>query len=108
LNDAVEHFQLVLNQCPVGHPDHAAALTNLASVLLKGYIQNDVQDIETTTSLFCDALALRPQHHPNHPLSLYNFTQALKWRHNKKETAGDICEAAQLYHELLPLCYRDL
>ncbi|KAG1895796.1 CHAT domain-containing protein [Suillus fuscotomentosus] len=104
LNDAIEHFQLVLNQCPVGHPDRATALTNLAWARLKGYIREDVQDIDTTTSLFRDALALRPQHHPDHPLSLYNLTQALAWRHIGKGTAADICEAAQLYHELLPLC----
>ncbi|KAG1897197.1 CHAT domain-containing protein [Suillus fuscotomentosus] len=104
LNDAMDHFQLVLNQCPVGHPDRAMALTNLAWVRLVGYIQNDVEDIDTITSLFRDALALRPQHHPDHPLSLYNLTKALTWRHSRKSTAADICEAAQLYHELLPLC----
>ncbi|KAG1790417.1 CHAT domain-containing protein [Suillus plorans] len=104
LNDAMEHFQLVLNQCPVGHPDRATALTSLAWVRLRGYIRNDVQDIDTTTSLFRDALALRPQHHPDHLLSLYNLTQALTWRHSRKSTDVDICEAAQLYHELLPLC----
>ncbi|KAG2094838.1 uncharacterized protein F5147DRAFT_819613 [Suillus discolor] len=104
LNDAVEHFQLVLDQCPVGHPDHATALTNLAWACLQGYIRNDLEDIDVTTSLFRDALALRPQHHPDHPLSLYHLTQALTRRHNKKRTAADIREAAQLYHELLPLC----
>ncbi|KAG1850077.1 CHAT domain-containing protein [Suillus tomentosus] len=104
LNDAMEHFQLVLNQCPVGHPDRATALTNLAWACLQGYVQNDVQDIDTTTSLFRDALALRPQHHPDHPLTLYNLTEALTWCHSSKSTDVDICEAAQLYHELLPLC----
>ncbi|KAG1873975.1 CHAT domain-containing protein [Suillus subluteus] len=59
LNDAVEHFQLVLDQTP---------------------------------------------RHPDHPLSLYNLTKALTWRHNKKSTAADIREAAQICHELLPLC----
>ncbi|KAG1775459.1 CHAT domain-containing protein [Suillus placidus] len=54
LNAAVEHFQLVLDQCPVSHPDRAAALTNL-----------------------------------------------------RRRTAADIREAAQLYHELLPLCPED-
>ncbi|KAG2094853.1 CHAT domain-containing protein [Suillus discolor] len=102
LNDAMEHFQLVLNQCPVSHPDRATALTNLAWARLKGYIRNG--DIDTTTSLFRDALALRPQHHPDHPLSLYNLTEVLTWRHSRKSTAADICEAAKLYHELLPLC----
>ncbi|KAG1824271.1 CHAT domain-containing protein [Suillus variegatus] len=104
LNDAVDHFQLVLDQCPVSHPDHATALTNLAWARLKGYIRNDVDDIDATTSLFRDALALRPQPHPDHTSSLYNLTEALTWRHNKKKTATDIWEAAQLYRELLPLC----
>ncbi|KAG2112683.1 CHAT domain-containing protein [Suillus discolor] len=104
LNDAIEHFQLVMDQCPVSHPDHATALTNLAWARLKGYMRNDFQDIGATTSLFRDALALRPQHHPDHHLSLYNLARALIWRHSKKGTAADIREAAQLYQELLPLC----
>ncbi|KIK31761.1 hypothetical protein CY34DRAFT_19597 [Suillus luteus UH-Slu-Lm8-n1] len=48
------------------------------------------------------ALASRPQHHPDHSLSLHNLTEALIWRHKKKGTVADIREAAQLYHE--PLC----
>ncbi|KAG1717530.1 CHAT domain-containing protein [Suillus occidentalis] len=104
LNAALQHFQLVVDQCPLGHPDRAAALSNLAWTRLKGYIRNDLQDIDTTTALFRDALALRPQRHPDRPLSLYNLTEALTWRHNKKNTAADIREAVQLYHELLPLC----
>ncbi|KAG1809682.1 CHAT domain-containing protein [Suillus subaureus] len=104
LNDAVQHFQLVLDQCPVSHPDHATALTNLAYARLLGYIRNDFEDIDTPTSLFRDVLALRPQCHPDHPLSLYNLTKALNWRHDKKSSAADICESAKLYHELLPLC----
>ncbi|KIK33017.1 hypothetical protein CY34DRAFT_813906, partial [Suillus luteus UH-Slu-Lm8-n1] len=104
LNAALQHFQLVVDQCPLSHPDRAAALTNLAWTRLKGYIRNDLQDIDTTTALFRDALALRPQRHPDRPLSLYNLTKALTWRHNKKNTAADIREAVQLYHELLPFC----
>ncbi|KAG2340399.1 TPR-like protein [Suillus weaverae] len=96
LKAAVRYFRLVLDQCPVSHPDRAAALTNLAWARLYGYAQNDLQDIDATTSLFREALALRPQHHPDHPLYLYNLTKALTWRYDK--------ETAQLYHELLPLC----
>ncbi|KAG1773752.1 hypothetical protein EV702DRAFT_1243180 [Suillus placidus] len=77
LNATVEHFQLVLDQCPVSHPDHATALTNLAWARLR---------------------------HPDHSLSLHNLALALEWRHNKKDTDADIREAAQICHELLPLC----
>ncbi|KIK33777.1 hypothetical protein CY34DRAFT_686343, partial [Suillus luteus UH-Slu-Lm8-n1] len=104
LNAAVEHFELALDQCPASHPDHAAALTNLAWARLQGYTRNHLQDIDTTISLFRHALALRPQRHPNRPFSLCNLSRALNWRHSKKNTAADIHEAAQLYHELLPLC----
>ncbi|KIK38812.1 hypothetical protein CY34DRAFT_371245 [Suillus luteus UH-Slu-Lm8-n1] len=104
LKVAVQHFQLALDQCQVRHPDRATALTNLAYARLQGYICKDLQDIDIITSLFRDALASRPQHHLDHPLSLYNLTEALIWRHKKKSIAADIREAAQLYHELLPLC----
>ncbi|KAG1759912.1 hypothetical protein EDD22DRAFT_992651 [Suillus occidentalis] len=76
------------------HPDHAAALTNLAWARLEGYIQDDLQEIDTTISLFRDALALRPQCH----------LDRTDLRHNGTRTAADIREAAQVYHELLPLC----
>ncbi|KAG2034105.1 CHAT domain-containing protein [Suillus americanus] len=104
LNDAVQHFQLVLDQCPVSHPDHAAVLTNLAYSCLEGYIQNHLQDIDTTTSLFREALALRPQGHPDHASSLYNLIKALIWRYSKESTTVYIHESAQLCCKLLPLC----
>ncbi|KAG1758645.1 CHAT domain-containing protein [Suillus occidentalis] len=104
LNDAVQHFQLVLDKCPVGHPDHAAALTNLAYARLEGYTQNHFQGIDTTTSFFREALALRPQGHPDHASSLYNLIRALIWRHSKVSTAVYIHESAQLCCKLLPHC----
>ncbi|KAG2122498.1 CHAT domain-containing protein [Suillus clintonianus] len=104
LNDALQHFQSVLGRCSVDHPDHAAALTNLAYARLLGYIRNELQDIDTTTSLFREALALRPQGHPNHTLSLYNLITALNWRHSKERTAVFIHECLQLCYKLLPLC----
>ncbi|KAG2065378.1 TPR-like protein, partial [Suillus decipiens] len=104
LNNAVQHFQLVLDQCLVDHPDHATALTNLAVARLEGYIQNDFQDIDTITSLLRKALALRPQGHPDHTSSLYNLVTALIWRCIKEHTAVYIHESVQLCCKLLPLC----
>ncbi|KAG0699121.1 CHAT domain-containing protein [Suillus ampliporus] len=106
LNDAVADFQLVLDQCPVGHPDRAAALANLACARLGGYSLKDFQDIDFITSLFRNALALRPQGHPDHPLSLCNLVFAsLIWHcHGTECTAVNIQESAQLCCKLLALC----
>ncbi|KAG1775551.1 CHAT domain-containing protein [Suillus placidus] len=104
LNDAVEHFQLALDQCPVDHPDRASALTNLAWARLKGYIEEDFQDIDAITSLFREALALRLQGHPDHTISLFRLTEALTWRYRKEGTIVYIHESTQLYCKLLPLC----
>ncbi|KAG1883329.1 CHAT domain-containing protein [Suillus subluteus] len=81
LNNAVQYFQLVLDSLL----DPAAALTNFAWARLKGYIPNDLQDIISFTSLFCQVLALHLQGYPDHPLSIHHFLIAL------------ICK-------LLPLC----
>jgi hypothetical protein len=100
----MQHFQSVLDQCPVGHPDRAGALTNLAWAHLEGYIQNDLQDIDSVTSLFREALALRLQGHPDHPSSIYHLVQALIWHYSKDPTTTYIHESAQLCCKLLPLC----
>ncbi|KAG0699096.1 CHAT domain-containing protein [Suillus ampliporus] len=104
LNDVVEHFQSVLEQCPVDHPDRGAALTNLAWSRLQGYIYKDLQDIDSTTCLFRDALALRPHGHPDHTLSVYHLTEALSWRYAYQYTTADICECIQLRRIVLELC----
>ncbi|KAG2342404.1 hypothetical protein BDR05DRAFT_964354 [Suillus weaverae] len=104
LNDAVQHFQLVLDQCPVGHPDRAAILTNLAWARLKGYVRKDLENIDSIISHFREALALRPQGHPDHPLSIYHLIEALTWRYIREDTAVYIHESLQLYCKLLPLC----
>ncbi|KAG2344808.1 hypothetical protein BDR05DRAFT_1058690, partial [Suillus weaverae] len=85
-------------------PEPCCAVSKKYLELVLDQCRNDLQDIDGTISLFRDALALHPQRHPDHSLSLYNLTEALTWRHQKKHTAADIREAAQLYHELLPLC----
>ncbi|KAG2359464.1 CHAT domain-containing protein, partial [Suillus spraguei] len=68
-------------------------------------IENDLQDIDSTTSLFRDALASRPQGYRHHPLSVYHLVKALIWRFSKENfTAIYIHESAQLCCKLLPLC----
>ncbi|KAG1823404.1 uncharacterized protein BJ212DRAFT_1261843, partial [Suillus subaureus] len=103
LNDAVKHFQLVLDQCPVSYPDCAAALTNLAWARLQGYIRNNLHDIDSITSLFREVLVLRPQGHPDHLLSIYHLTSALTWRYGKEHTVVYIHRSTQLFCKLSPL-----
>jgi len=104
LRDAVEQFQSVLDQCPVEHPDRAAALFNLASARLIGYFKKDLQAIDSSISLFREALALRPQGHLDHIISLYYLIEALTQRYLAEDTAVDLHESMQLSSRLLPLC----
>jgi len=65
---------------------------------LGDYIHHHLQDIDTTSSLFCEALALCPQGRPNHTSSLFNLITVLNWRYGKEPTAMQLCRM------LLPLC----
>jgi hypothetical protein len=60
---------------------------------LEGYIQNNFQDIDYITSLFREALASRPQGHPDHLPSIYHLLKALIWRYKKEPTAVYIHES---------------
>ncbi|KIK44723.1 hypothetical protein CY34DRAFT_603078 [Suillus luteus UH-Slu-Lm8-n1] len=104
LHDAMNYFESVLDQCPVDHPDHAAALTNLACARLQGYIRKDFRGSYIVISLLSDALALRPRGHPDRPISLYHLTEALIWRYSYHATSADIYKSAQFCYELLLLC----
>lgn len=64
----------------------------------------DIVCVHRDFSLFCEALALRPQGHPDHPLSIHHLTEVLTWRCSKERTAIYIHESAQLSCKLLPLC----
>jgi hypothetical protein len=47
---------------------------------------------------------LRPQGHPDHPLSIYHLVEALIRHYSKDPTTAYIYESAQLCCKLLPLC----
>ncbi|KAG1851038.1 hypothetical protein DFJ58DRAFT_661804, partial [Suillus subalutaceus] len=89
---------------PVDHPDHAAALTNLTHVHLQGYIQNHLQDIDTTATLFCEALALRPQGHPDRTSSIYHLIIALNWRYRQDLPINASDEGIHLQRNAPELC----
>ncbi|KAG2337140.1 hypothetical protein BDR05DRAFT_1063392 [Suillus weaverae] len=103
LSDSLVDCEIALDT-DAGHARLAKYVESLTCRLLCSIFSWFWTSVRSATSLFRKALALRLQPHPDHPLSLYSLTQVLTWRHNKKSTAADICEAAQLYHELLPLC----
>ncbi|KAG2118619.1 hypothetical protein DEU56DRAFT_904935 [Suillus clintonianus] len=61
-------------------------------------------NIDIITSLFRKALALRPQGHSDHTLSLDRLIFALIWCYSKEQSAAYIQESAQLCCKRLPLC----
>ncbi|KAG0697663.1 hypothetical protein DFH29DRAFT_1003513 [Suillus ampliporus] len=104
LDSAIDGFQTVLDKCPLGHPDRAAALSNLAHAILCGFTKNILTDVDRAIFLFRSALALRPPEHPDHLLSILDLCQALQQRYSHKKRHADLCKAAELYRILLPLC----
>ncbi|KAG1799308.1 uncharacterized protein HD556DRAFT_1457785 [Suillus plorans] len=104
LHDAVQHFQFVLDRYSVDHPDHAEAFTNFAFTCLEGYMRDHLQDIDTTTSLFHQALALRSQGHSDHTLYPCDLIRGFIWPYGKESAAVYIHESTQLWCKLLPPC----
>jgi tetratricopeptide (TPR) repeat protein len=104
LDSAIQGFQAVIDRYPAGHPSRAAALSNLAYVILHAFTKDIPVDIERAISLFRSALALRPPGHPDHPISILYLCKALHQRHLHRRDRADLREAAKLYHSLLPLC----
>ncbi|KAG1741437.1 uncharacterized protein EDB91DRAFT_329093 [Suillus paluster] len=105
LDYAIRAFQAVLEKCPHGSPEHAAALSNLAYAILCGCTKNIPTDIDHAISLFRSALEFCPREHPDHPLYIFNLCRALQKRYimDQKDHAV-LHEAVELYHSLLPLC----
>ncbi|KAG1764549.1 hypothetical protein EDD22DRAFT_951634 [Suillus occidentalis] len=104
LNHSIDVFQSVLEQCPVNHPDRAAALSNLAHAVLCGNTKNIRTDIDHAISLFRSALDLRPLEHPDHLLSNLDLCQALRNRHLHQKGHTDLREAMDISLYVLPLC----
>jgi len=96
----------VLDQCPDGHPQRAPALSNLAHVILCGFTKGVQTDIDYAISLFRSALTLRPQGHPDHPLSIFDLCKAYYQRYLHLQDHVGLREAVKLYTELLPKCPR--
>jgi tetratricopeptide (TPR) repeat protein len=104
LDIAFQRFQEVLDRCPDGHPQRAAALSNLAHVILHGFSKGMQTDIDYVISLFRSALELCPEGHPDHPISILNLCKALHQRHLHLHDSANLREVVKLYLGLLPLC----
>ncbi|KAG2040449.1 hypothetical protein BDR03DRAFT_892384 [Suillus americanus] len=104
LDNSIRGFQSVLDQCPLNHPDRAAALSNLAHAVLRGNTTNIRTDIDHVVSLFRSALDLRPPGHPDHLLSNLDLCQALQYRYLHQTGHADLREATDISRYVLPLC----
>ncbi|KAG1815256.1 hypothetical protein EV424DRAFT_1325459, partial [Suillus variegatus] len=101
LNDTVQQFQLVLDQCPVGYPDQAAALTNLtwlAQAVGRRFKQcSTIDDLNECVQHHCEFVSLCSEGHPSRETCLNNLAlPALINSHN-------LNEAISLYEEALHL-----
>ncbi|KAG2122516.1 hypothetical protein BD769DRAFT_1360459, partial [Suillus cothurnatus] len=98
LNNAAKHFQLVLDQCPVGHPYQAATLTNLAWAALKAIFKTMFK----TSLILSGAIAsMCSLGNPSRHSTLNNL--ALRTRYVKLNTSGDLDEAINLFRDWLRL-----
>lgn len=104
LNNSIHGFQSVLDHCPLGHPDRAAALSNLAHAILCGNAKNIQTDVDHAISLFRSALDLRHSEHPDHLLSNLDLCKALQYRYLHQKGQADLYEAIGLSLYVLPLC----
>src|SRR6267154_562244 len=76
---ATEQLRLTLDYCGDGHPDRAAALTNLADALaIHPHIEESDNAINSPISLYREALGLRKSGHPDRSVALRKLGLALR------------------------------
>ncbi|KAG2092413.1 hypothetical protein BD769DRAFT_1395464 [Suillus cothurnatus] len=88
LNDAVQHFQSVLDQYNLG----GALVTRFKKC-------GDIDDITRAISLRREALTLCPPGHPRRDTILNNLAYALKTRYDELYVSEDLNEAIDRYRE---------
>ncbi|KAG2342356.1 hypothetical protein BDR05DRAFT_990471 [Suillus weaverae] len=115
LNNAVQHFQLVLGQCPVSHPERATALTNLAWRYSQ---ERTAVSIHESAQLYCKLLPLCPEgtylrsiaagadgvDYVIRACTNFQKTYLMKSRLDYLGGLLDLNEAISLYEGVLSLC----
>ncbi|KAG1732626.1 CHAT domain-containing protein [Suillus paluster] len=106
LEQSIKHFERASDLCPVDHPCHPAALSNLATAKFISCQANGTHlDLDIPISLFQDALDLRPTGHPDRPFTQLHLAIALLSRFAKRGSQTDADMAEELLIEVLDVCY---
>ena len=97
-------FQHVLDNCPLDHPYHAVAQSNLAMAQFTR-CQADVSDtsLDVPISLYHEVLAARPTSHPDRPSTLIQLARVHTLRFERKRDAVDAERAEGLLREAMYL-----
>ena len=102
LERSIEQFECALDICPLDHPCHAAALSNLAKAK---FICCQVDDIDPTfgapLTLFRGALGVRPVGHPDRPSTLIRLAVVHSERFKKWQHEVDAAQIEALLHEAI-------
>ncbi|KAG1740294.1 hypothetical protein EDB19DRAFT_777512 [Suillus lakei] len=105
---ATEQLRLTLDYCGSGHPDRAAALTNLADALaIHPHIEESDNAINAPISLYQEALELRQSGHPDRSLALLKLGLALLYRFQLRKNPADVMEGQDLLNRAQRVCSDD-
>ncbi|KAF8433243.1 CHAT domain-containing protein [Boletus edulis BED1] len=108
LEHSVAEFERALNNCPVDHPCHAAALSNLAMAkLILCRVKDTIASLEIPIRLCCDALAARPVGHTDRPSTLVQLAAVHLARFEKQRDNVDGAQVETLLHEAMELSATD-
>ncbi|KAG6376711.1 hypothetical protein JVT61DRAFT_1728 [Boletus reticuloceps] len=108
LEHSVAEFERALNNCPVDHPCHAAAQSNLAMAKLILYqVKDTIGSLEIPIRLCRDALAARPVGHTDRPSTLVQLAAVHLARFEKQRDDADGARVEALLHEAMELSSTD-
>ncbi|KAG9036263.1 hypothetical protein FRB95_009411 [Tulasnella sp. JGI-2019a] len=104
LNGWVDSLKDTLALCPIGHPDRAPSLNNLACALkIRFNRSGDMADLEDSIRHHRESLSLQPLSHPGRTSSLTNLAFALTNRFNRSGDIADLEEGIRHHRESLSL-----
>ncbi|KAG2071942.1 hypothetical protein BDR04DRAFT_938176, partial [Suillus decipiens] len=105
LDQSIRRFERALDICPMDHPYHLAALSNLATAKFR---RGNAEDLDGAIALQRKTLTSCPVRHSDRCISLNNLKILLSTRFHRRGHSDDLDQAIALQREVLalrPLCH---